>query len=281
MTTTDWHADRALLSSFAADPGAMDDATASSVEAHLVACATCRRQLTSFVDQSVVARHWDDIADRIDRPRPSLVERLLVRLGVADGPARVVASTPALRLAGLVAITAIAVAAAVASRAADAAGPFLVLAPLAPLAAVAASFAPVSDPAGEAGVATPLHGIGLLLRRAAVVLPATFLMVGGAAAVVPGVTSVAAAWVLPAVALVAAALALATWTRVDVAAPAVAAVWVVAVPSIRFVQGRRLAFADTVVFSTAGQLSALAAAAVLVAVLAARRDRFATLEATR
>ena len=278
MTDTGWHAPADLLARFAADPARIDDVTASSVESHLVACPTCRSTLAGAAAVDVDAS-WAAVADRIDRSRPSLTERFLERLGVGGGLARLVAATPALRLSGLAAIAALAAAATVLSRTAGAEGPFLVLAPLVPLAAVAATFAPAADPAGEAGVATPLHGVGLAVRRSAVVLATTFAVLGVAALALPGVSLTSAAWTLPALALAVGALALSTWWRVEACVAGLALAWVATTQSAWLLEGRGVAVADTLVFKAGGQATALLLVLLATAVLAARSDRFATLEA--
>ena len=173
--------------------------------------------MTAAAAPALAATSWAAIADRIDRPRPTLLERFLRRLGIGSGTGRLLAATPALQLAGLAAVAAVALAAGMLSRTVGANGLFLVLAPLVPLAAVAASFAPAADPAGEAGVGTPLHGAGLVLRRAGAVLAVTFGLLGVAALALPDLGPAAAAWVLPALALTLGSLALGTWLRVEVA----------------------------------------------------------------
>lgn len=279
MTNTDWHASHDLLARFADDPGALDDMAASSIEAHLVTCADCRRVLSATVDPALAAASWEAISDHIDQPGTTLGERFLRRLGVDDGLARILAATPALRAVGVLSIATLAIGAALLSRVADAAGPFLVLAPLAPLAAVAVAFAPVSDPAGEAGVAAALHGFGLVVRRAAVVLAATFALLGLAALAVPELGSTATAWVLPALALSLSAMALSTWTRVEIAAGSLSAGWMFTVWSVRWFSDRPIAYPDTATFQLAGQSIALAVALAAAAVLLLRRDRYATVEA--
>jgi hypothetical protein len=173
-----------------------------------------------------------------------------------------------------------AVGAALASRVTDAEGPFLLLAPIVPLAVVAATFAPANDPAGEAGIAAPLAGAGLLTRRAAVVLGVTFVLL---AIAVPfsAVGSAAAAWVLPALALTVTALALATWLPVEASVGALAALWLAGAVVIRFFAGHGTAFADSAVFRSPGQLAALGAIVLAATVLVVRRERFATLEVSR
>jgi hypothetical protein len=138
------------------------------------------------------------------------------------------------------------------SRLAGVDGPFLVLAPLGPLATVAVTFAAVSDPSGEVGVATPMNGLALVLRRATVVLVPAFLTIGLAGLVLPGLAT-AVVWVLPALALATGALALGTWWRVEAAAGALAVVWVTALVAARWAQGRTVAYGDVALFSSGGQ----------------------------
>lgn len=280
MTETDpWHAPPSLLARFAGDPAALDDATASSLEGHLVACSACRMGLVSATAGSVLAASWEAVADRVDRPRRSVVERALERLGMRGGLARLVGATPALQVAGLGLIAVMAVAAAVVSRSVDARGPFLALAPLVPLAGVAATFAAAADPAGEAGVATPLHGAGLALRRAALVVGSTFALLGLAGLAVPGLGLESAAWMLPALALALGSLALGTWWRIEVCGAGLALAWVAAISWAWVAHSRHLDLGDTALFGTTGQLAALVAVLLATAVIAARSDRFATLEA--
>lgn len=281
MTNTDWHAPPDLLARFAHDPAAVDDMTAASVEAHLVVCVDCRRQMSAAVSPAAVTASWDAVADRIDQPRSALLERVLRRIGVSNGLCRLLAATPALQGAGLLAVCVLAAGAVVLSRTTDADGPFLVLAPLVPLAAVAVSFAPAADPAGEAGVATAVHGAGLVVRRAIAIVGATFGALAVAAVALPDLGPTAAAWVLPALALALGALALGTWLRVEVAVGVLAGAWLSGVWSVWWLAGRDIPLADSATFSIAGQMTALAVGVAAAAIAATRRDHFATLEAFR
>ncbi len=281
MTDAHWHVPTALLARFAGGPGAVDDITAASIDAHLVACGDCRRELSAAADPSVAAISWAAVADRIDRPRSTVLERLLRRLGMSSGTIRLLAATPALQAAGLVAVAVVAVAAGVLSRTAGADGIFLVLAPLVPLAAVAASFASAADPVGEAGVATALHGAGLVLRRASAILAVNLGVLGAAALALPDLGPSAAAWVLPSLALALGGLALGTWLRAEVAVATLASGWLLTVWSLWWFAGHDVALADSATFAAYGQISALAAIAAAGIVLVARRDRFATLEVVR
>lgn len=278
MTSTPWHAPPELLERFTSDPGGLDPGVAASVESHLVACAGCRTELSARADPAAIDASWDAVADRIDQPRASVLEWLLTRLGVDSGPARLTAATPALRTSGLMAVLAVTAAAVVAARHADADGPFLLLAPLVPLALVAVTFSAALDPVGEAGVATPMHGAGLVVRRSVSVLLVAFavLLIGSLAT--PELGSVSFAWVLPGLALAVGSLALGTWVRIDVAAGSLAFIWSAGLLTLRYASGHASPYADTTPFSTAGQLVALVLAAAAVVVLIRRADQYSTVE---
>ena len=168
MTT--WHADPDLLVRYTAEPAAVDPITASSIEQHLLGCDACRARVADAEAGDELAALWDEIADRIDRRSPSITERMLLRLRMDPGLARLVSATPMLRIQAIVAVFVVSIGAGLLSRAAETDGVFLAMAPLILLASTALAFAPGADPAGEAGHATPLHGSGLFFRRAAIVL---------------------------------------------------------------------------------------------------------------
>ena len=87
-----WHADRNLLSRYAS--GRLGRAQASSVEAHLMACATCRAELAPMADADRLDRNLAAIVAVVDQPARRWPERLLVRCGVSDRHARLVAVVP-------------------------------------------------------------------------------------------------------------------------------------------------------------------------------------------
>lgn len=277
---SDWHAPEQLLSRFARDPGGLDHATAASVEAHLVGCGQCRSHLRGFVDPTALEASWESIADRIDRPRPHIVERLMRRAGVREGSARLVSATAALSGAWLISLIAITAGVTLVSRVAGVDGPFLALAPLGPLAAVAVSFAAVADPSGEAGVATPMNGLSLVLRRAIVVLVPSFTIIGIGGLVVPGLEA-ALLWVLPALALSSCAISLAPWFRVDAAAAALAIAWITTLVGARWLQGRTVAYGDVAVFSAAGQVLFVALCLAAGWTIVRRQASYETLEVRR
>ena len=275
MNPPTWHAPTPLLTRYVAAPEELDEATAASVEQHLLACATCRAGAAAAADHDALEVSWALVADRIDRPPASLAERVLRLLGVRADHARLVAATPALRFSTVVAVVAIAVGLAVMARASDADGPYLTVAPLLPLLVVAMVFAGGGEPGGEVGLATPVHGAGLLLRRAAAVLIPTFVVLGLATVVLPTVGVVSLAWVLPALALVLGSLAVGTWWPVERTAAAAAAGWVVLVSAAQVVEGGQRV-AQLAAFGPPGQLAALLAAVVAGAVLLARWDHLTT-----
>ena len=272
--TVAWHAPDDLLERFVADPTQIDSASASSLEAHLVACDRCRVALNSQVDATEIERSWSSIEVRIDQPRRSALERVLGILGVPDATARLVGATPAFTVAGVAAVLLIAATAVAGSLATDTSGAFLVVAPVLPLLTVAAAFAPAADPAGEAGVATPLHGLGLVLRRSAVVLSAVFLVLAAADLAIGDLDAPVVAWLLPALALVAGALALSTWFRPEVSTAGLGLGWMVVVSVARWVEAPTAGYAESAVFGPGGQVVALAALLGAAGVVVLRRARF-------
>ena len=277
MTT--WHAPVDTLVRFARSPEALDDTTASSVEQHLLGCRGCRALVADAADPIELDLSWEQVADAIDRPSAGPAERLLVRVGVAPDVARVVGATPGLRLAWLATTALLAVAAAVVAQGSGTDAPFLVVAPLVPLGSVLLTFLAIDDPAGEAGLATPMHGFGLLMRRTLATLVPTFVILAIASLVQPDLTSGGALWVLPSLALTLGALALATVTRITVATGVLAVTWLNLVLALSLLEGHRVPIADSPLFDTVGQATALALVVVAGAVLLTRRNHFSPLEA--
>jgi putative zinc finger protein len=228
--TTTWHADPALIASYAADD--LDDVRASSLEAHLLSCERCRHILASAAPREPSDATWRGIERELDAPHTGLVEQCLLRLGVREHVARLLAATPSLQLSWFLAeALALGSAAVAATRSVgtDMAVPtlfvFLVLAALAPVAGVAAAFGPGIDPAYEVGVAAPMRGDRLLFIRAAAVLSTSLAIASVAALALPGFDRSVALWLLPALGLTLATLALAAWMRPIVAACAVGLAW--------------------------------------------------------
>ena len=224
-----WHADGEVLAAYR--DGRLDTAGRWSVEAHLTSCAACRLQARALVDPARLRRLRATLVEAVDVPRTGMVERLLVRLGVADHTARLLAATPALRGSWLLAVAAtlaFAVLAAWVSRGPDATLGFLCVAPLLPLAGIAVAYGPGIDPTYEIGLAAPLRSLRLLLLRAATVLGTSTLLAAAASLALPRLGWGAAAWLLPSLGLTACSLALATTVEPLRAIGITAGAWVAA-----------------------------------------------------
>src|SRR5262245_49179940 len=225
-----WHADGELLAAYAA--GDLDVAGAWSVEAHLTSCAGCRELAGALVGPERPRRVRAALIDAVDVPRTGVAERLLVRLGVAEHTARLLAATPALRGSWLLAVAValgFAVLAARVGQGPDASLAFLTVAPLLPLAGIAVAYGPGIDPTYEIGLAAPMRSFKLLLLRAAAVLGTATLLAAAASLALPGLGPGAAGWLLPSLALTVSSLALATRVEPLRAIGITAGAWVVAV----------------------------------------------------
>lgn len=278
-----WHADHGLLTRYR--HGELGHAHASSVEAHVVACAECQRRMAelSADDIQVHARLdtlWASIADAADAPRVGPVERLLILLRVSPSTARLLSATPSLQLSWFAGVAiSLALAVVTAHSAADtdvAMFWFLLAAPLLPIGGVAFAFGPAVEPAYEIGVATPMHGFRLLLVRTTAVLVATLGLLAAASVALPAGGWRAAAWLVPALALTTITLVLSTRWSPRAAATAVGTAWLAFAVATTDAVGPRPPSVDLVdqfvAFQPAGQAVLAALLAVGAAALAARRD---------
>lgn len=272
----EWHAAEGDLLAYAA--GTLATVPAASVETHLLGCATCRDQLGRVaVDEREVA--WQRLADSIDRPSPTVLQRLTRRHLLA----RSTVATPVMVRAALVAVALVAlvplVTLAVAGRAAPLA--VLVLAPLAPVAAVALAYRDWADPAGEITLATPTAGLRLVAMRAVVVSVTALVVLVGALLVIDVwadvSTRLAYAWCLPGLALAALVL-LAGTTRLD-PFPVAVAVSLGWAATLMFAATTRRSLRYEVLLdamaSPAVQSVAVAVALAAVALTVVRRDAVA------
>ena len=276
-----WHANGQLLADYAS--GEIEDASAFSLEAHLLACDRCRAEVTAAVDPDRVSGTWAAVNASLDAPRPGPVEWTIIRLGVRPHLARLLAATPALRLSWLSAVVmtlAFSVAAAYGGQGERGQLVFLLVAPLLPVAGVAAAFSPGADPAAELSLASPYGGFRLLLVRTVAVMAATTTLAAVAAVALPGLDLLAAAWLVPALALSVTCLAVGTFLRPVTAAATVAVMWVVGVLATELVRaGSVRAFfspgsIESGAFRASGQLLFLFVTIVAAAIVAARRDSF-------
>lgn len=276
-----WHANDQLLADYAS--GEIDDASAFSLEAHLLACDRCRADVAAAVDPARMSRTWEAVDASLDVPSPGPVEWMIIRLGVRPHLARLLAATPALRLSWLSAVVmtlAFSVAAAYGGQGERAQLMFLLVAPLLPVAGVAAAFSPSADPAAELSLASPYGGFRLLLVRTVAVMAATTTLAAVAAVALPGLDLLAAAWLVPALALSVTCLAVGTFLPPVTAAATVAAVWVVGVLTTELLGagGVRAFFRagpiESGAFRMSGQLLFLLVTIVAAAIVAVRRDSF-------
>lgn len=203
-----------------------------------------------------------------DAWREPLLDRTLIRAGVRDDVARIVAATPSLRASWLVAALA---AAAFALWGANGdprlLSVILLVAPVLPVAGVAAAYGPWADPMYEITQATPSSGMRVLLLRSIAVLLAAAAMVSLAALSLPGTGLTAITWVLPALALCSSSLMLATFMPLPRAAIIVAAAWL----SLAVVTN--LTGPATSVFRGSGQLAFFAVTVASSLVLSRRRHQ--------
>lgn len=261
-----WHADEVLMEAYAND--ATDEARAYSLEAHLVACELCRTRLAAAVPRQHLEALWESVVIALDAPRVGFVERALLRLGVSEHVARLLAATPSLRISWLGAIAvALAFAVAAAHTGPNGLLAFLVVAPLVPLAGVAAAYGPRMDPTYEIGLAAPIRTFRLLLIRTAAVVATSVLLAGLASLALPSLDWTAAAWLLPALGLTALSLALSTvWSPVRTFG-GVAFGWVAVA-----VLGESLSRVGLPLFRAGGQAAFLLLAIAGTAILVTRRE---------
>ncbi|MBN0045138.1 zf-HC2 domain-containing protein [Streptomyces actuosus] len=240
-----------------------------SADTHLTACAGCRALLADLSDPVALDTGWERLDAELDAPRRGVFEGLLVRCGVADHSARLLAATPVLRRSWMLAVVFVLAMTVLMVRLADNPGLFLGLAPLLPLAGVALSYGPVLDPTYEMAVVAPLHGFRLLMLRTVAVLGAGLVLNGLATLALPAYGLRALAWLLPALALTATGLAL-TPRLGPVLGPAlVGTAW-----TALLLIARARAHGTPAPFTAGGQLAAALVAAAAVWLLIRLRDRF-------
>ncbi|GAA3843154.1 hypothetical protein GCM10022403_088870 [Streptomyces coacervatus] len=271
-----WHVDAEDLRAYA--QGELAPPALWSADTHLVACAQCREVLASVGDP--VDAGWERLDAELDAPRPGLFEGLLMRLGVADHTARLLAATPVLRrswLGAVVAVLLMSIAAAHTTAAAPSPTLFLALAPLLPLAGVALSYGPALDPTYEMAVVAPMHGFKLLMVRTVAVLAAALGLSGLATLALPGYGLGALAWLLPALALTSTGLVLTARLGPVLAPSLVGGAWVALLLAAHAYDA-----SDTLVpFTAAGQGVAAAVAALAGGLLFLVRDRFDRFQSVR
>ncbi|MEU9666600.1 zf-HC2 domain-containing protein [Streptomyces bobili] len=242
-----------------------------SADTHLAGCAECRSRLAGAADPVALDEAWERLDAELDAPRPSLAERLLMRLGVADHTARLLTATPVLRRSWLLAVLSLLVMTVLAVHLVDRPALFLALAPLLPLGGVALSYGPALDPSYEMAVVAPMHGFRLLMIRTVAVLTAGLAFNGLATLALPEYGLLALTWLLPALALTATGLALTPRLGPVLAPGLVGGAWVTL---LAVVQSQAPSGTTLVPFTAAGQSASAAIAALATVLLYQTRDRF-------
>jgi hypothetical protein len=262
--TTAWHVDDAALQRWV--DGTDGSVAGASVEQHLITCASCRERVPA---DPVVDQVWARVQDAIEVPKQSLLERFLLRLGLTEADARIVAVSPAFRGAWLGGLTALLGFVTVAGGYGASHGQlvFLVVAPLVPALAVAMGYDPELDEALESECAAPYNRLRLVLLRSVALLVVAIPAFVIASLLLPG--SIAFWWLAPAAGCTAAVLALSTWVVPLTATGIVGTVWLMVVSTV----SRQGAVTDVVGDDYLVVYAAISVAGVLLFV--ARRSRLA------
>lgn len=269
MTT--WHATAQELTSYRA--GAAGPLLAASLDAHLIACATCRSRLAA-VDlpgsSSASEQRWQAILAELDgkeyaETRAGLSP--LVRLGASTRPLAAALAVAVVFVLVLPLLTSL-------TRESSVSTALLALAPLAPMIGVAFAYRRETDPAGEISLAAPLAGIRLVVRRALFVAAFAVPIGVGVGLAVDVPVSTALSWLLPGFALAATVLFAAT-TRVDptILTAVLGTGWALAV----LIGGQRdgVAVVAGLIEGIPVQTTSLVIAVIAVMLVVLRRDRIA------
>lgn len=265
-----WHVTEEDLRAYA--QGELTAPLLWSADTHLAACARCRAVLAEVGDPVALDVGWERLDAELDAPRPGRLESLLIRVGIADHTARLLAATPVLRRSWVAAVVFLLLATVGVVHTAGSPTLFLALAPLLPLVGVALSYGPALDPTYEMAVVAPMHGFRLLMIRTLAVLVAGLGLNGLATLALPGYGLRALAWLLPALALTAAGLALTARLGPVLAPCLVGGSWVAV---LLVAQSARQTDGDPLApFTAAGQGAAAAVAALAAGLLFLLRDRF-------
>lgn len=230
------------------------------------------------IDPARLDANWRAITIELDAPRPPRAERALRAVGVPTTVVRMVAATPALRRSWYLSIVAVVLLGLGAADPADRGSLFalLVIAPLLPVLGVAMAYGANADPSHEMQLATPTHGLRLVLVRAATVLVVSVGAVLIMAVSSPAARPMAAAWLLPALGVTAASLALMTLRPPRQATTIAAVAWFAAVLIARVAADDPLA-----AFRVGGQIAVAVVAVVAVIVTVLRRGSFERIELAR
>jgi len=290
MTDLTWHADEPTLTGYL--DGALSEAYACSVEAHLMACERCRLDLAAAaVDRDAARaerdrawappheRSWGQVLDRVDRPSSGPLLALLERW-VPGHVVRPIVAAPALRNAGCAAGLALLAGAAIVANLRPGAGAtiFLVAAPVVPLAGVALAYSRPDELCGEVADALPYSRFHLLLARTLAIVGLTVPVTALLSLLLPLDLSTAMLWLAPSLALCSLTLALSSWVDARIIAAALVVLWLLVTTDTWRAASARIGAQELVdhsfVFHPAGQVLLLCLAAVAVAAAVIRRSAY-------
>ena len=211
--------------------GTVGPVMGASVETHLMGCAECRARLTAITPAEPLDEVWLAIRETIEPDAPSVIERILGRVGLSAESSRLLAAVPALRGSWVLGMSAALLFSAIAAIFGGTLGLglFVLVAPLAPVVGVAAAYGGDADPSHAIVTTTPYSAGRLLCLRTAAVLVSTVPAAVLAGLVLPGPAWLALAWLGPAAAGIAMALLAAPFVGMTVASGAIAIGWTVAV----------------------------------------------------
>lgn len=226
--SADQHVGASLLDRYA--QGTLAGPALWAVEAHLGSCSPCRQALPAVADLGV-DRVWHRIDVAIDLPRPGLIERILLGIGVPEHLSRLLASTPALRLSWLGAIAGMLTLGVVTqwvNTSLQSPLPLLVAVPLVAVAGTSVTYGPGVDPTYEIGLVAPFHTFQLALLRTSAVLFVTIMLAAVATVTLPDTGFQMVGWLAPALLLTVASLGLTPLLGPIRAAALVGTIWLAA-----------------------------------------------------
>ncbi|HWM73638.1 MAG TPA: hypothetical protein VNQ53_07855 [Nocardioides sp.] len=227
MTSTGWHVGPKLWARYAA--GGLDYVTESAVDAHVVGCAECRQAARSYVDPAPLEQVWAAVGTETARPRLPFVLRGLVRIGLPERHAVVLGGSSGLHRPWVVAVASALLCALLSGFLPEYQDRFFVLlAPLVPVLAVAAAY-DATDPMRELFTTTAHSKLGIALLRTAAALSAAVPLTTVVGLLVPGLESLAFAWLVPGLCLTVTMLVLLTWWDAATTTGVVATGWACAV----------------------------------------------------
>ena len=246
-----WHVAHEMFASYVrGDAGAV---AGTSLEQHLVHCASCRTRMADHVDPLPLDALWGRIRAEALAPNRSWMQRVLGWAHVSDGDALLLATAPSLRGSWFAGVAATLMFTMLAGLYRDGVGValFLLVAPLIPVAGVALAHGADVDPSYEVTVAAPYSSSRLLLLRTAAVL-VTSLPLALVAGLIPAYGRTGVLWLIPAVAFTAVVLAASTWINPTQAAIFLACAWAVAVVSATRVLDPEVVLAPSLLLTYVG-----------------------------